>query len=312
MSMSEEEIREQQEQMAAAAQLIIAGAQEAQDFKAAGEKALKAAETALRAAESYKVVNDKTVEMVSRRPEAVVPERTYNSIYRSAADGVRETKCKAPTSSDMVPILRQAYEEVGPEIQYKHVFKIHGKLWFWLAVPLLIAAGILFGLNYHRVHFGTPESWANRNYVTAVELNDPNPGNFYDEIIRMFAAGHDGDAKEIVKTREERAKSYGKTAKAFESWISDYLVNVRDFKEGISVISWEQIKENGKKVSFVRFRNLDTQEEWKMIVKASGHVAFTTDESIQTLKDASSKRNSEKRIWRYQGKTTPYVPREGE
>ena len=48
-----------------------------------------------------------------------------------------------------------------------------------------------------------------------VELNDANPGNYYDEIIRMFDADHGTDAREIVKTREEKMKSFGKTVVTF-------------------------------------------------------------------------------------------------
>ena len=172
---------------------------------------------------------------------------------------------------------------------------------------MLIAAGILYWLNYRQIHFGTPESWANRNYITAVELNDANPGNYYDDIIRMFDDDHGTYAKGIVKTREEQMKSFGKTSKEFEKWISGYLVNVDKFKEGIKVIDWEQKKENGKKVTFVRFRNLNTQEEWKMIRTADGNTAFTPDENILTLKDATSRRNSKKKIWCYKGYDYPYT-----
>lgn len=298
--MTEQEYQEQQEQMSAAAQLIIDGAQEAKDFKSGGQSYKAAAET-------YKTLNDKAIDRMSKRPEAIVPESVYQNIQNRAAAGVRSEKCQTPTSEDMVPILRAAYKEVGPEIQYKKVIKIHGKLWFWLAVPMLIAAGILYWLNYRQIHFGTPESWANRNYITAVELNDANPGNYYDEIIHMFDADHGTDAKEIVKTREEKMKSFGKTSKEFEEWISGYLVNVDEFKEGIKVFDWEQKKENGKKVTFIRFRNLNTQEEWKMIQTADGHTAFTTDENILTLKDATNRRNSQKKIWGYQGYDYPYT-----
>lgn len=294
--MNEEEL---QEQLQAASQFIMDSAREAKDFKAGGQSYLAAAET-------YRTLNDKAIERMSRRPEAVVPDSVYQEIRKSAAAGVRSEKCQMPTSSDLVPLLRAAFREVGPEIQYKKVIKIHGKLWFWLAVPMLIIAGILFWGNYLQIHFGTPESWANRNYITAVELNDGNPGSYYHEIIRMFDTGHKADAREIVKTREEKMKSFGKTSRKYEEWISGYLVNVDDFREGIKVIDWEQIKENGKKVTFVKFRNLNTQEEWKMIRTANGHVAFTTDNSIKTLKDATSKKNSEKQIWIYQGDKYPY------
>lgn len=298
--MSEQEYQEQQEQMAAAAQLIINGAQEAKDFKSGGQLYKAAAET-------YKTLNDKAIDRMSKRPEAIVPGSVYQNILNYAAAGVRSAKCQIPTSSDLVPVLRQAYKEVGPEIQYKREIKIHGKLWFWLAIPMLIAAGILYWLNYRQIHFGTPESWANRNYITAVELNDANPGNYYDDIIRMFDDDHGTYAKGIVKTREEQMKSFGKTSKEFEKWISGYLVNVDKFKEGIKVIDWEQKKENGKKVTFVRFRNLNTQEEWKMIRTADGNTAFTPDENILTLKDATSRRNSKKKIWCYKGYDYPYT-----
>ena len=300
--MNEEEL---QNQLQAASQFIIEGAQEAKDFKTGGQLYKDAAE-------AYKTLNDKAIDRMSKRPVADVPESVYQNIQDRAAAGVKSAKCQTPTSSDLVPVLRAAYEEVGPEIKYKRVVTIHGKLWFWLTVPIFLLAVFLFWRNYHQIHFGTPESWANRNYITAVELNDANPGNYYDEIIRMFDAGHEADAKEIVKTREEKMKSFGKTSKKFEEWISGYLVNVNDFKEGIKVFDWEQKSENGKKVTFVRFRNLNTQEEWKMIITADGHVAFTTDEKILTLKDAASKRNSERKIWRYQGDKYPYKPLEGE
>lgn len=301
--MNEEE--EIQEQLQAATQTIIEGAQICDDFRSGGE-AYKAA------AETYKTLNDKAIERMSKRPEAIVPESVYQTIQSRAAAGVRSEKCKIPTSEDMIPVMREACKVVGPEIEYKRVININGKLWFWLCAPILIAAIFLFVRTYRLVHYGTPESWANRNYITAVELNDDNPGGYYDEIIRMFDAGHEFDAKEIVKTREEKMKSFGKTSRMYEEWISGYLENVDEFKEGIKVFDWEQKKENGKKVTFVRFRNLNTQEEWKIIQTADNHVALTTDEGIVTLKDATSKRNSERKIWTYQGKNYPYTPQEGE
>ena len=138
-------------------------------------------------------------------------------------------------------------------------------------------------------------------------MNDSAPGNYYDDIIRMFDADHGDDAKVIVKTREEKMKSFGKTSKEYEEWISGYLVNVDDFKEGIKVFDWEQKKEKGKKVIFVRFRNLNDQEEWKMIRYANGLTAFTTDENILTLKDATSRRNAKKEIWSFLGYDYPYT-----
>lgn len=301
--MNEEE--EIQEQLQAATQFIIDGAQEAKDFKSGGQLFKAAAET-------YKTLNDKAIERMSKRPEAIVPESVYQAIESRAAAGVRSEKCKIPTSRDLVPVLREAYKEVSPEIKYQRVINIHGKLWFWLSFSMLLVAMILIVCNYRMIHFGTPESWANRNYITAVELNEDNPGGYYDEIIRMFDAGHELDAKEIVKLREEKMKSFGKTSRKYEEWISGYLVNVDEFKEGIKVFDWEQKKENGKKVTFVRFRNLNTQEEWKIIQTADNYVALTTDEGIITLKDATSKRNSERKIWTYQGKKYPYTPQEGE
>lgn len=298
----EEEI---QEQLKEATQFIIDGVQEAKDFKSGGQSYKVAAET-------YKTLNDKAIEIMSKRPEAIVPESVYETIQSRAAAGVRSEKCQTPTSRDLIPVLREAYKEVGPEIKYQRVINIHGKLWFWLSISMLIFAMILIVCNYRMINFGTPESWANRNYITAVELNDDNPGGYYDEIIRMFDAGHEFDAKEIVKTREEKMKSFGKTSKLFEEWISGYLVNVDDFKEGIKVFDWEQKKENGKKVTFIRFRNLNTQEEWKIIQTADNHVALTTAEDIKTLKDATSKRNLERKIWKYQGNNNPYIPQKGE
>ena len=89
-------------------------------------------------------------------------------------------------------------------------------------------------------------------------------------------------------------------------WIAGYLVNVPEFEEGIKVIKWEQEKQ----VSFVRFISLNTQEEWKMIRAADGYVALTTNEAVQTLKDATSKRNRERKIWQYQSNKYPYEPEE--
>lgn len=297
MIMNEEEF---QEQLKAASQFIIDGALEAKDFKSGGQLYKAAAET-------YKTLNDKAIDRMSKRPEAIVPGSVYQNILNYAAVGVRSAKCQTPTSSDLVPVLRQAYKEVGPEIQYKREIKIHGKLWFWLAIPMLIAAGILYWLNYRQIHFGTPESWANRNYITAVEMNDANPGNYYDEIIRKFDDDHGADARVIVKNREEEMKSFRKTSKEYEKWISGYLVNVDEFKEGIKVIDWEKKKEKGKEVTFIRFRNLNNQVEWKMLRTADGYTNFTTDEKILTLKDATSRLNSKRIIWRYRGYDYPYT-----
>lgn len=294
--MNEEEL---QEQLQAASQFIIDGAQEAKDFKSGGQSYKAAAET-------YKTLNDKAIDRMSKRPEAIVPESVYKNIHNSAAAGVRSEKCQTPTSSDMVPILRAAFKEVGPEIQYKHVINIHGKLWFWLSIVALIVSIVLFVANYRQLHFGTPESWANRNYLSAVDLGEENPGAAYDDIINMFDDGRATDAKELVRTREEKAVKYGKTSREWEKWIAGYLVNAPEFKEGIKVIKWEQEKEKEKKVSFVRFKNLNTQEEWKMIRTADGHIALTTDEAVLTLKDATSKRNRNRQIWGYQGYDYPY------
>ena len=300
--MNEEEF---QEQLQAASQFIIDGAQEAKDFKTGGQS-YKAA------AEAYKILNDKAIDMMSKRPEAVVPESVFKNIQSSAAAGVRSQKCQTPTSNDLIPVLRAAYKEISPEIQYRRVLKIHGKFLFCLSVPILLLSGFLFWRDYRLIHFGTPESWANRNYIAAIQLGETDPGNAYDVIIRQFDAGRDADAKELVTLREVKAKEYGITSREWEMWITGYLANVKDFKEGIAVITWEEKKERGKKVSFVVFRDLNTQEEWKLLQTADGFNAFTNDEKINTLKEATNKKNSERKIWRYQGDNYPYTPMDGE
>ena len=304
--MNEQEFQEQQEQMAAAAQLIIQGAQEAQDFKAGGEKALQGVEKALQVAEAYKTLNDKAIDRMSKRPEAIVPESVYHNIEIRAASGVMSAKCKTPTSSELVPVLRDAYREVGPEIQYTRVLKIHGKLWFWLSVPILIATGILFWSNYRQIHFGTPESWANRNYVTAVDLGETDPGNAYHQIIALYRTGQDSKAREIVLERETQAKEHGKMTKKCEKILSSYLVNVRNFKDGVVVDKWEERTERGNTSFFIVFHSPIDQITFKAHIKSNGHIAITKDDKVNSMNDAI--KSSNRKIWLWIGNiSSPFI-----
>ena len=231
--MTEQEIQEQEEQLQAATQFILEGAKLANEFKEGGQKYKAAADT-------YRELNEKAIEKMAVRPKAVVPDSVYKDIMDSAAAGVKSAKCQPPTSSEMVPIIREAYKEVVPEIQYKPVIKVNGKLWFWLALAILVIAAVILFINYRQNHFGTPESWANRMYKANVVLKDSNPGEGYHEIMQEFNQGREEAAKEKVILREKTAKEYKAEVEKFEGKINAYLIPNEGFEVEVLSVDTKQ------------------------------------------------------------------------
>ena len=84
--------REYQEQLQAAAELIIKAAQ---------------------GIDAYKTVTDKVIELVSRRPDAVIPEAEYQKIRESVSTEITKTIANTPVSA---PDMSQAANRIADKI----------------------------------------------------------------------------------------------------------------------------------------------------------------------------------------------------
>lgn len=84
--------REYQEQLQAAAELIIKAAQ---------------------GIDAYKTVTDKVIELVSRRPDAVIPEAEYQKIRETVSTEITKTIANTPVSA---PNMSQAANRIADKI----------------------------------------------------------------------------------------------------------------------------------------------------------------------------------------------------
>lgn len=84
--------REYQEQLQAAAELIIKAAQ---------------------GIDAYKTVTDKVIELVSRRPDAVIPEAEYQKIRETVSTEITKTIANTPVSA---PDMSQAANRIADKI----------------------------------------------------------------------------------------------------------------------------------------------------------------------------------------------------
>ena len=86
------EEQEYQEQLQAAAELIIKAAQ---------------------GIDAYKTVTDKVIELVSRRPDAVIPEAEYQKIRETVSTEITKTIANTPVSA---PDMSQAANRIADKI----------------------------------------------------------------------------------------------------------------------------------------------------------------------------------------------------
>ena len=93
------EEQEYQEQLQAAAQIIIEAAQGIKGFQ--------------EATEAYKTVTNKVIERVSRRPDAVIPESEYQKIRDSVSAEIMKTIANTPVPA---PDMSQAANSIADKI----------------------------------------------------------------------------------------------------------------------------------------------------------------------------------------------------
>ena len=169
------EEQEYQEQLQAAAQIIIEAAQGIKSFQ--------------EATEAYKTVTNKVIERVSRRPDAVIPESEYQKIMDSVSAEIKKTiantRVPAPDMSQSAnriadQICERISAKIGSEVSRKvneaienktarievhhehHHTNMYGrfasseenrKMMVWLAFITFIALGslVLFLLNWYEL-----------------------------------------------------------------------------------------------------------------------------------------------------------------
>ena len=169
------EEQEYQEQLQAAAQIIIEAAQGIKGFQ--------------EATEAYKTVTNKVIERVSRRPDAVIPESEYQKIMDSvsaeikktiantrvpapdmsqAANRIADTICEriaAKIGSEVSRKVNEAIENKAARIEVHHDHyhtNMYGqfasseenrKMMVWLAFTTVISLGslVLFLLRYYKI-----------------------------------------------------------------------------------------------------------------------------------------------------------------
>ena len=90
------EEQEYQEQLQAAAQIIIEAAQGIKSFQ--------------EATEAYKTMMNKVIERVSRRPDAVIPESEYQKIRDSVSAEIMKTIANTPVPA---PDMSQAANRIA-------------------------------------------------------------------------------------------------------------------------------------------------------------------------------------------------------
>ena len=93
------EEQEYQEQLQAAAQIIIEAAQGIKGFQ--------------EATEAYKTVTNKVIERVSRRPDAVIPESEYQKIRDSVSAEIMKTIANTPVPA---PDMSQAANRIADQV----------------------------------------------------------------------------------------------------------------------------------------------------------------------------------------------------
>ncbi len=93
------EEQEYQEQLQAAAQIIIEAAQGIKSFQ--------------EATEAYKTVTNKVIERVSRRPDAVIPESEHQKIRDSVSAEIMKTIANTPVPA---PDMSQAANSIADKI----------------------------------------------------------------------------------------------------------------------------------------------------------------------------------------------------
>ena len=275
-------------------------------------------DTALEAARTEKECLEETkkaiFEAAKEHAQAYIPEEEEKRFLSK----IKQTSCAAPTSAQMIPVLKESLKEVGPEITYKRV--INGKKWFWVGV-CLFAMTACFWISYYKKgnNFdGTAESWANRMYVAAKEIGEKNPGNGYDEVMTAFANGNAENAKELVVRKENKLAELQDHRGKYEKKISEYLSNV--YPSGIRIIEFEETTAQRKVSSIFNLYNnynfvyikavtFDEQVELRIAMERlagfpglrdAWDIYVTTDTRINSITDYRQKADKVK--WLYSDK----------
>ena len=275
-------------------------------------------DTALEAARTEKECLEETkkaiFEAAKEHAQAYIPEEEEKRFLSK----IKQTSCAAPTSAQMIPVLKESFKEVGPEITYKKV--INGKKWFWVGVCLFAMTACFWISYYKKGHNfdGTAESWANRMYVASKEIGEKNPGDGYDEVMTAFANGNAENAKELVVRKENKLAELQDHRGKYEKKISEYLSNV--YPSGIRIIEFEETTAQRKVSSIFNLYNnynfvyikavtFDEQVELRIAMERlagfpglrdAWDIYVTTDTRINSITDYRQKADKVK--WLYSDK----------
>lgn len=274
-------------------------------------------DTALEAARTEKECLEETkkaiFEAAKEHAQAYIPEEEEKRFLSK----IKQTSCAAPTSAQMIPVLKESLKEVGPEITYKRV--INGKKWFWVGVCLFAMTACFWVSYYKKVHNfdGTAESWANRMYVASKEIGEKNPGDGYDEVMTAFANGNAENAKNLVVRKENKLAELQDHRGKYEKAISEFLS--KDYPSGIRIVELQETTEQRyeagiwgqqttKTYNFVYAKavTFDEQEELHIAMERPAmpfwardpwDIYITTDTRINSVQDYRQK--AKKVNWNY-------------
>lgn len=241
----------------------------------------------LAAEEQLRETNQELVKKMESVPKATLDDENVTSktteILSAVEEKIKTTPANVPTTEQMIPVVEAAYKSVAPNIKYIH--KVDGKKFFYCGVALFILAIAINSGSWCMLFTEAKEKYAHRNYLAAVDLEDPNPGSWYHSVIELWDAGDKEEVKNIVRSNEISAKDHGKTTKEFQQKLTAYLANVEEFSGGIKVTGWVTNKkpvEDFKvgQLYLVFFKKLSTQEHWKAVINPYNYVQFSNEEAL--------------------------------
>ena len=229
--MTEQEEKEVQEQLAAAGQFIIKSEQEAKDFKSGGQSYKEAADT-------YRAINDKTIEKVAdslkERPAAYIPEselRKIGNIRLQAPNLSGQAKSFATeVATYLGPAVQEAVDKYLENKKFKvaheHYHTTMGQLWQYaeeasrkkIKSLLIILAILVVGLTI--AGFAYFDSWVYWGYRLENVCKDTrqtkesfkNITDIFDRVKQGFEQGEESKEriKGIIRKEEDRLNGLSK------------------------------------------------------------------------------------------------------
>lgn len=149
----------------------------------------------------------------------------------------------------------------------------------WMDIIVIAILGEVFLVHWYL----EPKRWAAINYAAAIELMDENPGDAYDEAMRMFQTYEAKTVRREVRKHRAQAKMIRKKKKLLQKKLSYFLKWAPEEIEALDFVE-RKTQDKGKEY-LILFRFVASGTEAVAYIDADEKISITYNADILSFED---------------------------